>query len=132
MGMGNGEWGMGNRFESLFTNMGCSHINKNKEPTISQLSVCELKRLIESNARVMEAVANTMAENERKSEEERTRSRKEMAELRETVANVAENLGYAVAFVAKVRGETTAEMYRAISKMENRQSEIVNVLKLLT
>lgn len=92
----------------------------------------DLKRLIESNARAIEAVANTMAENERKSEEERARSRKEMAELRENLANVAQNLGNAVAYVAKVQGETTAEMYRIINKMENRQSEIVDVLKLLT
>ena len=44
---------------------------------MSQLSLCELKRLIKSNARAMEAIANTMAENERKSEEERARSLKE-------------------------------------------------------
>ncbi len=99
---------------------------------MSQLSLWELKKLIESNARAMEAIANTMAENERKSEEERARSRKEMAQLRETVANVDRNLGNAVAFVAKVQGESTAEMYRAINKMKNRQSEIVDVLKLLT
>ena len=99
---------------------------------MSQLSDDELKKLVESNARAIEAVANTMAENERKSEEERTRTRQEVAELRENLANVAQNLGNAVSFVAKVQGETTAEMYRVINRMENRQGEIVDVLKLLT
>jgi DNA-binding ferritin-like protein len=99
---------------------------------MSQLNDDELKKLVESNARAIEAVANTMAENERKSEAERGRTRQEMAELRENLANVAQNLGNAVSFVAKVQGETTADMYRVINKMENRQGEIVEVLKLLT
>ncbi len=106
---------------------------------MSQLSDDELKKLVESNARAIEAVANMMAENERKSEEERARSReemaqvrKEMAEFRETVASAIENLSNTVSFVAKAQGETIAGMYRVINKMENRQGEIVDVLKLLT
>ena len=106
---------------------------------MSQLSDDELKKLVESNARAIEALANTMAENERKSQEEkaqareeRARVRKEMAELRETVASAIENLSNTVSFVAKAQGENIAGMYRTINRVETRQGEIVDVLKLLS
>ncbi len=113
---------------------------------MSQLNDDELKKLVESNARAIEALANTMAENERKSEEERVRAREErvrareeMAEFREIVADAIQNLSHSVAHldnslarVAISQGELASNTYRIINKMENRQGEIVDVIKLLT
>ncbi len=120
---------------------------------MSQLSDDELKKLVESNARAIEALANTMAENERKSEgerarvreemalarEERAQMRKEMAEFREIVADAIQNLSHGVAHldnslakVARAQVETIGDTYRVINKLEARQGEIVDVLKLLS
>jgi hypothetical protein len=87
-----------------------------------------------------------MAENERKSEEDRVRAseeraqiRKEMAEFREIVADAIQNLSHGVAHldnslakVARAQVETIGDTYRVINKLETRQGEIVDVLKLLS
>ena len=87
---------------------------------MSQLSDDELKKLVESNARAIEALANTVAENERQ-------SKKEMAEFRETVANAIQNLSHAVAHldnslarVAISQSDIASNTCRMINRLENR------------
>ncbi|MGK7901897.1 MAG: hypothetical protein AB4352_10870 [Hormoscilla sp.] len=87
----------------------------------------ELKKLIESNARAIAAVADSLAE----LRESDRQAKQEMAAIRETLASLAETQGNALANLAKVQGDTTANMYRLINKLDNRQGEIVDILKLL-
>ena len=68
-----------------------------------------------------------------------------MAALRETLADLAllqanalancnnaiASLNHGLANVAKKQGETSAETYRIINKLEGRQGDIVEVIKLL-
>ncbi|MBO1347775.1 MAG: hypothetical protein EBE86_010445 [Hormoscilla sp. GUM202] len=105
----------------------------------------ELKKLIESNARAMQALGDYLTETRRQSE-------REMAQLRETVADMARNqanalanlnssvahisnsvahISNSVAHLAENQGETRTEMYRLIDRLDSRQAEITNILKLL-
>ncbi|NER35314.1 MAG: hypothetical protein F6J93_15130 [Oscillatoria sp. SIO1A7] len=119
---------------------------------MSELNGDDLKKLIESNARSIEALSashSEIAEAQRRAEKEMADMREtfgqEMAALRETLADLARfqanalancnnavaNLNYALADVVKKQGETSAETYRLINKLESRQGEIVKVMKLL-
>jgi len=105
----------------------------------------ELKKLIESNARAMQALGDYLTETRRQSE-------REMAQLRETVADMARNqanalanlnssvahisnsvahISNSVAHLAENQGETRTEMYRLIDRLDSRQAEITDILKLL-
>ncbi|MBC6424688.1 MAG: hypothetical protein GDA38_26910 [Hormoscilla sp. SP12CHS1] len=52
--------------------------------------------------------------------------------LRETLANIAQTQDNALANLAKVQADTTANSYRLINNLDNRQGEIVEILKLLS
>ncbi|MBC6478095.1 MAG: hypothetical protein GDA56_10215 [Hormoscilla sp. GM7CHS1pb] len=94
----------------------------------------ELKNLIESNARAIAALKDSLAE----FKEIDRQAKQEMADLRETLASLAETQGNALANVnnalanlAKAQADTTANTYKVINKLDNRQGEIVDILKLL-
>ena len=73
----------------------------------------DLKQLIESNARAIQSLADALVEWRRDSQ-------REIAALRETVADLVRN-----------QGEISANTYRLINRLDNRQGEIVEILKLL-
>lgn len=104
-----------------------------------------IEKLIESNARSIEALSANMAETER----DRARFYQSMADLSQEMANLAQadadtkqqmaNLAREMAYLAQVNAETKREMYQLISNQDQRQNElsrrqgeIVEILKLIT
>jgi len=85
----------------------------------------ELKKLIESNARAIAAVADSLAE----FRESDRLAQQQMAELRSRLANIARTQDNALAKSAKIQDETTANMYGLINKLDNRQGELVEIIK---
>jgi len=88
----------------------------------------ELKNLIEFLARAIAALKDSLAE----FKEIDRLAQQQMAELRETLANIAQTQDNALAKLAKVQDDTTANTYRLINKLNNRQEEIVEIIKLLS
>ena len=87
---------------------------------MSELNGDKIKKLIELNTRSIEALSSSLAE-----------SRREMAALRDTLGHVARTQGNALAHLAQLQGESTAQMYRVINRLDSRQGEIVEIMKLL-
>jgi len=117
------------------------NIEKEKLAMTEENNNDELKKLIESNARAIAAVADSLAE----LRESDRQAKQEMADLRETLASLAEtqgnalanvnnalaNVNNALANVNNAQADTTANTYKVINKLDNRQGEIVDILKLL-
>jgi len=113
----------------------------------------ELKKLIESNARAIQALGEYLTETRRISEQEMAQLRETLAQIARTqahawanvnssvaqmssyvahISNSVDQISISVAHLAENKGKTRREVYyRLLDRLDSRQAEMKEILKLL-